>query len=169
MSAYSLDVRIIQKKDQLEELSAIGGSISAPVVEEVRTGQQFLIKLHLSRNGAGHSSRLPSLRVSRRVAINTSGEFKTEPDPLTLEIAVHLAKSGQVRKGACAKCCHKVQFLNCILLVQMFVSKKGCTNILSSIFTNTFYWSIVWTFVADPFASGSFFTLSIGSRDICPY
>lgn len=117
MSAYSLDVRIIQKKDQLEELSAIGGSISVPVVEEVRTGQQFLIKLHLSRNGAGHSSRLPSLRVSRRVAINTSGEFKTEPDPLTLEIAVHLAKSGQVRKGACAKCCHKYGPSSPILLL----------------------------------------------------
>ncbi|KAF9960589.1 SPT3 Dosage dependent suppressor of Ty-induced promoter mutations-like protein [Mortierella alpina] len=98
MSAYSLDVRIIQKKDQLEELSAIGAAISAPVVEEVRTGQQFLIKLHLSRNGVGHASRLPSLRVSRRVAINTAGESRTDPDPLTLEIAVHLAKSGQVRK-----------------------------------------------------------------------
>ncbi|KAF9966750.1 hypothetical protein BGZ70_001411 [Mortierella alpina] len=95
MSAYSLDVRIIQKKDQLEELSAIGSAISAPVVEEVRTGQQFLIKLHLSRNGVGHASRLPPLRVSRRVAVNTTGESRTEPEPLTLEIAVHLAKSGQ--------------------------------------------------------------------------
>ncbi|KAF9567894.1 SPT3 Dosage dependent suppressor of Ty-induced promoter mutations-like protein [Mortierella alpina] len=117
MSAYSLDVRIIQKKDQLEELSAIGGAISAPVVEEVRTGQQFLIKLHLSRNGVAHTSRLPSLRVSRRVAINTTGESRTEPEPLTLEIAVHLAKSGQVRKGACAKCCHKYGPSSPILLL----------------------------------------------------
>ncbi|CAO3567762.1 unnamed protein product [Mortierella alpina] len=117
MSAYSLDVRIIQKKDQLEELSAIGGAIPAQVVEEVRTGQQFLIKLHLSRNGVGHASRLPPLRVSRRVAVNTTGESRTEPEPLTLEIAVHLAKSGQVRKGACAKCCHKYGPSSPILLL----------------------------------------------------
>ncbi|KAF9983427.1 SPT3 Dosage dependent suppressor of Ty-induced promoter mutations-like protein [Mortierella antarctica] len=125
MSAYSLDVRIIQKKDQLEELSAIGGAVSAPIVEEVRTGQQFLIKLHLSRDGVGHTSRLPSLRVSRRVAINTAGESRTEPEPLTLEIAVHLAKSGQVRKGACAKCCHKYGPSSPILLLLDPFSPSG--------------------------------------------
>ncbi|KAF9351504.1 hypothetical protein BGX26_010506 [Mortierella sp. AD094] len=107
MSAYSLEARIIQKKDQLEELSANGAIIQAPIVDEVRTGQQFLIKLHLAKNGLGHSSRFPSLRVGRRVAINTAGDPRSDPEPLTLEISVHLAKSGQARKSACAKCCHK--------------------------------------------------------------
>ena len=93
----------------LEELSATGTIIPAPMVEEVRTGQQFLIKIHLSKNnGATLPSRFPALRVGRREAINTAGEARSEPEPLTLEIAVHLAKSGQTRKGACAKCCHKV-------------------------------------------------------------
>jgi hypothetical protein len=109
MVAYSLEARIIQKKDQLEELSATGAIIPAPMVEEVRTGQQFLIKIHLSKNnGTALPSRFPALRVGRREAINTAGEARSEPEPLTLEIAVHLAKSGQTRKGACAKCCHKV-------------------------------------------------------------
>ena len=169
MSAYSLDVRIIQKKDQLEELSAIGAAISAPVVEEVRTGQQFLIKLHLSRNGVGHASRLPSLRVSRRVAINTAGESRTDPEPLTLEIAVHLAKSGQVRKGACAKCCHKVHSLTCIpLCLYVCPSKGGLWVPFSAVLTNAFYRCSVRTFVSDPFTSGSLFTLSIRPRNICP-
>lgn len=109
MVAYSLEARIIQKKDQLEELSATGTIIPAPMVEEVRTGQQFLIKIHLSKNNSATlPSRFPALRVGRREAINTAGEARSEPEPLTLEIAVHLAKSGQTRKGACAKCCHKV-------------------------------------------------------------
>ncbi|KAI8596048.1 hypothetical protein EDD21DRAFT_408667 [Dissophora ornata] len=109
MSAYSLEARIIQKKDQLEELSAAGAGIPTPVVEEVRTGQQFLIKLLLVRNnGSTLPPNFPSLRVGRREAINTAGEARAEPEPLTLEITVHLAKSGQIRKGACAKCCHKV-------------------------------------------------------------
>ncbi|KAG0244694.1 SPT3 Dosage dependent suppressor of Ty-induced promoter mutations-like protein [Mortierella sp. GBA43] len=98
MSAYSLEARIIQKKDQLEELSATGAIIPTPIVEEVRTGQQFLIKLHLLRHGNAGSHmplRFPSLRVGRRVAINTAGEPRTEHEPLTLEIGVHLAKSGQ--------------------------------------------------------------------------
>ncbi|KAG0078134.1 hypothetical protein BGZ90_005889 [Linnemannia elongata] len=108
MVAYSLEARIIQKKDQLEELSATGTIIPAPMVEEVRTGQQFLIKIHLSKNNSATlPSRFPALRVGRREAINTAGEARSEPEPLTLEIAVHLAKSGQTRKGACAKCCHK--------------------------------------------------------------
>ncbi|KAG0370009.1 SPT3 Dosage dependent suppressor of Ty-induced promoter mutations-like protein [Gamsiella multidivaricata] len=108
MSSYSLEARIIQKKDQLEEISSTGVAIPTPIVDEVRTGQQFLIKLHLSRNRLEHTStRFPSLRVGRREAINTAGEPKAEAEPLTLEIAVHLAKSGQIRKGACAKCCHK--------------------------------------------------------------
>ncbi|KAF9141593.1 hypothetical protein BGX30_004510 [Mortierella sp. GBA39] len=108
MATYSLEARIIQKKDQLEELSATGTIIPAPTVEEVRTGQQFLIKIHLSRNNSATlPSRFPALRVGRREAINTAGEAHSEPEPLTLEIAVHLAKSGQTRKGACAKCCHK--------------------------------------------------------------
>ncbi|KAF9148628.1 hypothetical protein BG015_009635 [Linnemannia schmuckeri] len=108
MVAYSLEARIIQKKDQLEELSATGAIIPAPMVEEVRTGQQFLIKIHLTKNNSATlPSRFPALRVGRREAINTAGEARSEPEPLTLEIAVHLAKSGQTRKGACAKCCHK--------------------------------------------------------------
>jgi hypothetical protein len=108
MSLYSLNARIIQKKDQLEELSASGGLIQAPVVEEVRTGQQFLIKLHLVKNALTPTAAFPALRVGRREAINTAGETHTDPEPLTLEIFVHLAKSGQIRQGACAKCCHKV-------------------------------------------------------------
>ncbi|KAF9927248.1 hypothetical protein FBU30_003359 [Linnemannia zychae] len=107
MVAYTLEARIIQKKDQLEELSATGAIIPAPMVEEVRTGQQFLIKIHLTKNDGTIPSRYPALRVGRREAINTAGEARTDPEPLTLEIAVHLAKSGQTRKGACAKCCHK--------------------------------------------------------------
>ncbi|KAG0302422.1 SPT3 Dosage dependent suppressor of Ty-induced promoter mutations-like protein [Dissophora globulifera] len=107
MSAYSLEARIIQKKDQLEELSATGVVPPTPIVEEVRTGQQFLIKLHLTRNGLTHSPRFPSLRVGRREAINTAGDARAELEPLTLEIEVRLAKSGQIRKSACAKCCHK--------------------------------------------------------------
>ncbi|KAF9090105.1 SPT3 Dosage dependent suppressor of Ty-induced promoter mutations-like protein [Mortierella sp. GBA35] len=107
MVQYSLEARIIQKKDQLEELSATGAIIPTPIVEEVRTGQQFLIKIHLSKNSSSLPSRFPALRVGRREAINTAGEARSEPEPLTLEIAVHLAKSGQTRKGACAKCCHK--------------------------------------------------------------
>ncbi|KAF9084011.1 SPT3 Dosage dependent suppressor of Ty-induced promoter mutations-like protein [Mortierella sp. AD031] len=107
MVQYSLEARIIQKKDQLEELSATGAIIPTPIVEEVRTGQQFLIKIHLSKNSSSLPSRFPALRVGRREAINTAGEARSEPEPLTLEIAVHLAKSSQTRKGACAKCCHK--------------------------------------------------------------
>ncbi|KAF9404138.1 hypothetical protein BGZ94_004343, partial [Podila epigama] len=113
MIRYALEARIIQKKDQLEELSATGAIIPAPVVEEVRTGQQFLIKLQLSRSfqsnnlNLDHTPSFPSIRVGRREAINTAGEPRTDPEPLTLQIIVHLVKSGQVRKGACAKCCHK--------------------------------------------------------------
>ncbi|KAF9171465.1 hypothetical protein BGX21_008328 [Mortierella sp. AD011] len=107
MSAYSLEVRIIQKKDQLEGLSASGAIIPVPIVDEVRTGQQFLIKLHLVKNGLDHTSMFPSLRVGRRVAINTTSDPSSNPEPLTLEISVHLAKSGQAKKSACAKCCHK--------------------------------------------------------------
>ncbi|GJJ76962.1 hypothetical protein EMPS_09321 [Entomortierella parvispora] len=107
MSVYSLNARVIQKKDQLEELSETGAIIPAPVVEEVRTGQQFLIKLHLVKTRPTPSPAFPSLRVGRREAINTAGESRTDPEPLTLEIFVHLAKSGQIRQGACAKCCHK--------------------------------------------------------------
>ncbi|KAG0001616.1 SPT3 Dosage dependent suppressor of Ty-induced promoter mutations-like protein [Modicella reniformis] len=122
MSGYRLEARIIQKKDQLDELSTTGSIIPTPIVEEVRTGQQFLIKLHLLRNGnAGPGShmpvRFPSLRVGRRVAINTAGEPRTESEPLTLEIGVHLAKSGQARKGACAKCCHKYGPQSAILVL----------------------------------------------------
>ncbi|KAG0341216.1 SPT3 Dosage dependent suppressor of Ty-induced promoter mutations-like protein [Podila horticola] len=113
MISYSLEARIIQKKDQLEELSATGVPIPAPIVEEVRTGQQFLIKLQLTRTFHANSFSLdqalkfPSIRVGRREAINTAGESRTDAEPLTLQIIVHLAKGGQVRKGACAKCCHK--------------------------------------------------------------
>ncbi|KAG0354177.1 SPT3 Dosage dependent suppressor of Ty-induced promoter mutations-like protein [Podila minutissima] len=113
MISYSLEARIMQKKDQLEELSATGTIIPAPVVEEVRTGQQFLIKLQLARTfhtnafSLDQAPNFPSIRVGRREAINTAGEPRTEAEPLTLQIIVHLVKSGQVRKGACAKCCHK--------------------------------------------------------------
>lgn len=118
MISYSLEARIIQKKDQLEELSATGVPIPAPIVEEVRTGQQFLIKLQLTRTFHANSFSLdqtlkfPSIRVGRREAINTAGEPRTDAEPLTLQIIVHLAKGGQVRKGACAKCCHKVKQAN---------------------------------------------------------
>ncbi|KAF9195702.1 hypothetical protein BGZ50_003872 [Haplosporangium sp. Z 11] len=96
-------------EDQLEELSSTGAIISAPLVDEVRTGQQFLIKLQLTKPGATPSSstKFPAIRVERREAINTAGEPRSEAEPLTLQIIVHLAKSGQIRKGACAKCCHK--------------------------------------------------------------
>ncbi|KAI1315483.1 SPT3 Dosage dependent suppressor of Ty-induced promoter mutations-like protein [Mortierella claussenii] len=94
MSAYSLEARILQKKDQLEELSATGLVIPTPIVEEVRTGQQFLIKLHLCKKESSHTSKFPSIRVGRREAINTAGESRADPEPLTLEIAVRLAKSG---------------------------------------------------------------------------
>ncbi|KAG0000647.1 SPT3 Dosage dependent suppressor of Ty-induced promoter mutations-like protein [Entomortierella chlamydospora] len=107
MSAYSLEARIIQKKDQLEGLSASGAIIPAPIVDEVRTGQQFLIKLQFVKNGLDHTSMFPSLRVGRRVAINTISDPSSDPEPLTLEISMHLAKSGQTKKSACAKCCHK--------------------------------------------------------------
>ncbi|KAF9432575.1 SPT3 Dosage dependent suppressor of Ty-induced promoter mutations-like protein [Entomortierella beljakovae] len=116
MSAYTLEARIIQKKDQLEELSVNGLIIPTPNVDEIRTGQQFLIKLYLVRNNqfpysssssTSSAPRFPSIRVARRIAINTTGDPRGELEPLTLEISVHLAKSGQVKKSACAKCCHK--------------------------------------------------------------
>ncbi|KAG0338487.1 SPT3 Dosage dependent suppressor of Ty-induced promoter mutations-like protein, partial [Podila horticola] len=99
----------------MDELSPNGGLIPTPVVEEVRTGQQFLIRLQLSKAGvpptptptATSSHRFPTMRVDRRDAINTAGEPRADVEPLTLQIIVHLAKSGQIRKGACAKCCHK--------------------------------------------------------------
>ncbi|KAF9121401.1 SPT3 Dosage dependent suppressor of Ty-induced promoter mutations-like protein [Mortierella sp. 14UC] len=108
LNGYSIDARIIQKKDQMEDSSAGGGS---NVVEEVRTGQQFLIKLQLTRQAgtppASASAKYPTMRVDRREAINTAGEPRADAEPLTLQIIVHLARSGQIRKGACAKCCHK--------------------------------------------------------------
>ncbi|KAF9933550.1 SPT3 Dosage dependent suppressor of Ty-induced promoter mutations-like protein [Linnemannia zychae] len=106
LSDYSIDARIIQKKDQMEGDSAGRGS---NLVEEVRTGQQFLIKLQLTRKPGLYSSdaKYPTMRVDRREAINTAGEPRSDSEPLTLQIIVHLAKSGQVRKSACAKCCHK--------------------------------------------------------------
>ncbi|KAG0009403.1 SPT3 Dosage dependent suppressor of Ty-induced promoter mutations-like protein [Entomortierella chlamydospora] len=109
MAGYTLEARIIQKKDQIEEVTPSGEVIPAPVVEEIRTGQQFLIKLQFLKQGmpAQSSSKFPTMRVDRRVAINTAGEPRSDVEPLTLEIIVHLAKSGQVRKAACAKCCHK--------------------------------------------------------------
>jgi len=111
MSGYTLDARIIQKKDQMEDVSPTGEIIQASAVEEVRTGQQFLIKLQLTKQGtpAQPPGEFPTMRVDRRDAINTAGEPRSEAEPLTLQIIVHLAKSGQIRKGACAKCCHKVQ------------------------------------------------------------
>ncbi|KAF9345874.1 SPT3 Dosage dependent suppressor of Ty-induced promoter mutations-like protein [Mortierella sp. AD094] len=109
MAGYTLDARIIQKKDQMEEVTPSGEVIPASVVEEIRTGQQFLIKLQLSKQGTPiqSSSKFPTMRVDRRDAINTAGEPRSDAEQLTLQIIVHLAKSGQVRKGACAKCCHK--------------------------------------------------------------
>ncbi|KAF9580649.1 SPT3 Dosage dependent suppressor of Ty-induced promoter mutations-like protein, partial [Lunasporangiospora selenospora] len=108
LSGYTLDARIMQKKDQMEELCSTGVVIQTPNAEEVRTGQQFLIKLQLSRPGAVLSSaKFPTVRIERREAISTAGEPRADPEPLTLQIIVHLVKSGQVRKGACAKCCHK--------------------------------------------------------------
>ncbi|KAG0262321.1 SPT3 Dosage dependent suppressor of Ty-induced promoter mutations-like protein [Mortierella polycephala] len=109
MVGYSMNARIIRKKDQLEELSSSGAIITAPLVDEVRTGQQFLIKLQMTKSGTTPSSstKFPAMRVERRDAINTAGEPRSEAEPLTLQIIVHLAKSGQIRKGACAKCCHK--------------------------------------------------------------
>ncbi|CAO3563405.1 unnamed protein product [Mortierella alpina] len=107
MAGYNLNARIIRKKDQLDELSPSGAIVAAPVVDEVRTGQQFLIKLQLTKQGGVPPSAFPTMRVERREAINTAGEPKADAEPLTLQIIVHLAKSGQIRKGACAKCCHK--------------------------------------------------------------
>ncbi|KAG0214935.1 SPT3 Dosage dependent suppressor of Ty-induced promoter mutations-like protein [Mortierella sp. GBA30] len=108
LMGYKLNARIIRKKDQLDELTPSGTIVAAPVVEEVRTGQQFLIKLQLTKQGGGPpSTNFPTMRVERRDAINTAGEPRSEAEPLTLQIVVRLAKSGQVRKGACAKCCHK--------------------------------------------------------------
>ncbi|KAG0257360.1 SPT3 Dosage dependent suppressor of Ty-induced promoter mutations-like protein [Linnemannia exigua] len=106
LTGYSIDARIIQKKDQMEDSSAGGGS---NVVEEVRTGQQFLIKLQLARQAGTPptSAKYPTMRVDRREAINTAGEPRADVEPLTLQIIVHLARSGQIRRGACAKCCHK--------------------------------------------------------------
>lgn len=108
MSGYALDARIIQKKDQMEDVLPSGEVVPAPAVEEVRTGQQFLIKLQLTKQGSTTQAKFPTMRVDRRDAINTAGEPRTEVEPLTLQIIVHLAKSRQIRKGACAKCCHKV-------------------------------------------------------------
>ncbi|GJJ75786.1 hypothetical protein EMPS_08144 [Entomortierella parvispora] len=108
---YTINARIIQKKDQMEELSPEGTLVPAPAVAEVRTGQQFLIKLQLSRPATSASSssfsRYPTMRVDRREAINTAGQPRAKAEPLTLQIIVRLAKTGLVRKGACAKCCHK--------------------------------------------------------------
>ncbi|KAG0217769.1 SPT3 Dosage dependent suppressor of Ty-induced promoter mutations-like protein [Mortierella sp. NVP41] len=106
LAGYTIDARIIQKKDQMEDSSA-GGVSNA--VEEVRTGQQFLIKLQLSRQAGTPpaNSKYPTMRVDRREAINTAGEQRADSEPLTLQVIVHLARSGQIRKGACAKCCHK--------------------------------------------------------------
>ncbi|KAF8928795.1 SPT3 Dosage dependent suppressor of Ty-induced promoter mutations-like protein [Haplosporangium gracile] len=105
-SGYSIDARIIQKKDQMED-SSIGGASN--LVEEVRTGQQFLIKLQLTHQAGTPpgNPKYPTMRVERREAINTAGEPRADAEPLTLQVIVHLARSGQVRKGACAKCCHK--------------------------------------------------------------
>jgi hypothetical protein len=164
MSAYSLEARIIQKKDQLEELSVTGAIIPAPIVEEVRTGQQFLIKLHILRNGnagpSGHMpTRFPSLRVGRRVAINTAGEPRTEPEPLTLEIGVHLAKSGQVRKGACAKCCHKV-LIHAVSLICSIATQSSpfYSRTIITMHTHTSYMSAHGNSSADPL---SLFHLSL--------
>ncbi|KAG0042026.1 SPT3 Dosage dependent suppressor of Ty-induced promoter mutations-like protein [Gryganskiella cystojenkinii] len=114
LNSYTLDARILQKKDQIEELSPSGQILLAPTVEEVRTGQQFLINLQLSAPlaslatlGAPSPSKYPTMRVDRREAINTAGKPRAKDEPLTLQIIVHLANSGQIRKGACAKCCHK--------------------------------------------------------------
>ncbi|KAG0378522.1 SPT3 Dosage dependent suppressor of Ty-induced promoter mutations-like protein [Mortierella sp. AD032] len=106
LTGYSIDARIIQKKDQMEDSSTGGGS---NVVEEVRTGQQFLIRLQLTSQAKTPptSAKYPTMRVDRREAINTAGEPRADGEPLTLQIIVHLARSGQIRRGACAKCCHK--------------------------------------------------------------
>ncbi|KAF9432022.1 SPT3 Dosage dependent suppressor of Ty-induced promoter mutations-like protein [Entomortierella beljakovae] len=92
---YSLDARIIQKKDQMDEITTSGEVIQAPAVEEIRTGQQFLIKLRLTKQDpyGQYSSNFPAMRVDRRDAINTSGEPRSGAEPLTLQIVVHLAKS----------------------------------------------------------------------------
>jgi hypothetical protein len=91
----------------MEDRSTGGG---LKVVEEVRTGQQFLVKLQLTRQAGvlSTSEKYPAMRVERRKAINTAGDPRADAEPLTLQIIVHLARSGQIRKGACAKCCHKV-------------------------------------------------------------
>ncbi|KAG0233082.1 SPT3 Dosage dependent suppressor of Ty-induced promoter mutations-like protein [Actinomortierella wolfii] len=94
-SGYRLDARIIQKKDQIEELSTPGYKAPSRSVEEVRTGQQFLIKLQFLRNDGSHATEFPAMRLERRSAINTSGEPASEPEELTLEIIVRLEKSGQ--------------------------------------------------------------------------
>ncbi|KAG0287546.1 hypothetical protein BGZ97_007063, partial [Linnemannia gamsii] len=106
LTGFSIDARIIQKKDQMED-SLAGGPLN--VVEEIRTGQQFLIKLQLTRRTGTPPGNLkyPTMRVDRREAINTAGEPRADAEPLTLQVIVHLARSGQIRKGACAKCCHK--------------------------------------------------------------
>ncbi|KAF9165932.1 SPT3 Dosage dependent suppressor of Ty-induced promoter mutations-like protein [Actinomortierella ambigua] len=116
-SGYKLDARIIQKKDQIDELSTPGYRAPARSVEEVRTGQQFLIKLQFLRADGSHATEFPAMRLERRNAINTSGEPASESEALTLEIIVRLEKSGQVRRGACAKCCHKYGPSSPILLL----------------------------------------------------
>ncbi|KAF9973046.1 SPT3 Dosage dependent suppressor of Ty-induced promoter mutations-like protein [Actinomortierella ambigua] len=83
---YKLDARIIQKKDQIEELSTPGYKAPARSVEEVRTGQQFLIKLQFLRADGSHATEFPTMRLERRNAINTSGEPASEAEALTLEI-----------------------------------------------------------------------------------
>ncbi|KAG0245873.1 SPT3 Dosage dependent suppressor of Ty-induced promoter mutations-like protein [Mortierella sp. GBA43] len=119
MSGYTLNARIIQKKDQMEEVLPTGEVIQAHAAEEVRTGQQFLIKLQLTKQGpsAQSPSTFPTMRVDRRDAINTAGEPRSDVEPLTLQIIVHLAKSNQIRKGACAKCCHKYGPTSSILVL----------------------------------------------------
>lgn len=160
----------MQKKDQLEELSATGTIIPAPVVEEVRTGQQFLIKLQLARTfhtnafSLDQAPNFPSIRVGRREAINTAGEPRTEAEPLTLQIIVHLVKSGQVRKGACAKCCHKVKPANSrhhpsssISFTNKLIRSNHATCILATTTSSPFLpptLVIVWTSIPDPRSVG---------------
>ncbi|KAF9902958.1 SPT3 Dosage dependent suppressor of Ty-induced promoter mutations-like protein [Linnemannia zychae] len=99
LNGYSIDARIIQKKDQMEDSSSSG---SSNVVEEVRTGQQFLIKLQLTRQAGTPpaSAKYPTMRVDRREAINTAGDPRAEAEPLTLQIIVHLAKSDPLSPSA---------------------------------------------------------------------
>ncbi|KAG9069259.1 SPT3 Dosage dependent suppressor of Ty-induced promoter mutations-like protein [Linnemannia hyalina] len=136
LNGYSIDARIIQKKDQMEDSSAGGAS---NMVEKVRTGQQFLTKLQLTSQAGipPGNPKYPTMRVDRREAINTAGEPHADAKPLTLQVIVHLARSGQIRKGACAKCCHKLKRTKSMLARKNAADMRECdADTIATCFTS---------------------------------